>query len=55
MIAFPFEVLKVEVSKTKSNDKEYKIVLVTDNEQAILLTQYINECAVEGTFRPIKE
>lgn len=46
-VNFEAEIIEVKVKKTASVDKEIKIVLVTDNVQAIELQKYIAEKAVK--------
>lgn len=47
---FNAEVIEVKVKKTASVDKEIKIVLVTDEAQALELQQYIADKAVKVTI-----
>lgn len=49
MISFQAEVVKVEIKKTVSMDKEYKVVLTTDNPAVLQLAVYVNEKTVNIT------
>ena len=46
MTSFVAEIVKVEVKKTVSVDREYKVVLVTDDPKVLELWKYINEKTV---------
>ncbi len=54
MVSFSVEVIKVDVKKTLSNDREYKIVLVTNEPMALNMAQYINEVSLQATFEPLE-
>lgn len=41
------EITKIEVKKTLSNDKEFKVTFVTPCEDVLQLQKYINESTVE--------
>jgi hypothetical protein len=53
MITLNAEVIKVEVKKTLSMDKEFKIILVTDSEEALKLAEFINDQPVKLEVTPI--
>ena len=44
---FQAEITKVEVKKTLSQDKEFKVILITDDPKVIELEQFINDSSVE--------
>ena len=46
MITFPSEVKEVKVWASSSNDKVYKVVLITNDVMALDLAQFINEEAI---------
>ena len=52
MISFSAEVIKCEVKKTVSNDKEYKVYLVTSDPRALLLQEFINEDIIQVEVTP---
>lgn len=54
MITFTAEILKVEVKKTLSMDREYKVIMVTDDSQILELAKYINEQSITITIEPNK-
>ena len=53
-ISFSCEVLKVQVKKTLSMDKEFQIVMVTDDPKALELATFVNEQAITVTVEPNK-
>jgi hypothetical protein len=53
MITLNAEVTKVEVKKTLSMDKEFKIIMVTDSEEALKLAEFINDRPVKLTVEAI--
>jgi hypothetical protein len=52
MISFDAEVIKVEVKKTVSLDREFKIILITDNPDTLELAQFVNEKTVKVSVSP---
>jgi hypothetical protein len=52
MVTFQAEILKVEVKKTLSMDKEYRIVMVTDSANSLELAKWVNEKTVKITVDP---
>jgi hypothetical protein len=48
-IRFSAEVIKVEVKKTLSSDREFKVIMVTDDPKALELSAFVNEQAVKIT------
>jgi hypothetical protein len=42
MITFEAEVIRVEVKKTISVDREFKVVLITDDPKVLELAAYVN-------------
>lgn len=47
IISFEAEIIKCEVKKTVSNDKEYRIIVVTPNSASLQLERFINEAPVK--------
>lgn len=47
MIEFTAEVIEVKAKKTTSNDCEYRVVLVSENERVLELQQAIAESIVK--------
>ena len=47
---FEAEVIEVKVRKTASVDKEIKITLLTDNEEALTLQAYIADKSIKLTI-----
>ena len=41
MITFEAEITEIKVKKTVSNDKEFKLILLTDNEKVLELQRFI--------------
>ncbi len=46
MIQFDAEVIKIEVKKLVSLDKQYKIVIITENPKVLELEKYIADKAI---------
>ena len=47
---FHAEVIQVQARKLASLDKQYKVVLVSEDEAVLQLSKYINESVVEITI-----
>lgn len=47
MISFEAEVTKVEIKKTVSMDREYKVIIITDDPKVLQLAAFVNENTVK--------
>ena len=50
MITFEAEITEIKVKKTVSNDKEFKLVLLTNDEKVLDLQQFIASDTIKITI-----
>ena len=50
MIIFEAEIIEIKVKKTVSNDKEFKLVLLTSDEKVLLLQSKIANDTINVTI-----
>lgn len=53
MITFDAEITKVEIKKTVSSDREFKVIMITDDPAVLQLAAYVNERSVRITAEEV--